>query len=873
MTAESLAERLGARRVGSGWLAPCRAHEDRTPSLSIGVGADGRILLYCFAGCSFRAILAACGLEPADLGPASPKLPRRPASSAELPPVLTWLHDVRRIPPEEAVRILAAETRSGPAVVFPYVDQTGRHVYDKYRLIREKRFWRQPKGGTAVLYGLPWIEPGPITIVEGELDAHALRAVGVRSVVSLPDGAKARLTDALLAPLASATEILIATDNDEQGEQAAQRLAQCLGVARCKRVLFTWEAGKVKDPNEALILGWPPEAFAKTIANARPMSQASATDERAPGVTAEMEPYRAVGGRLFHLVTDREGNFSERPLTNFDARIMEEVVFDDGAEPTRSFAIEGRTSEGEPLRRVRVGAAEFTSMAWVPRDWGSAAVVLAGQGTKDHARTAIQLLSRPRHRVVYQHTGWREVAQGQWAYLFHGGAVGAENVAVDLPPPLDLFVMPACPDRDRLCSAVQQSIGLLDCGPATLLIALLAATYAAPLASHMVPDFSLWLYGPTGSFKSELAALAQAHFGRFERKTLPASWSSTENALEARLFALKDALVVIDDYAPAADLRSQQDQVRRAQRVLRNVGNHAARGRLRQDLTQRPERPPRAIVVCTGEDLPPGASILARLLTLEVERDAIDRCVLTRLQESREAFAVAMRGYIEWLRVRWVELSALPARVSAVRDQIRPGAAHRRQPEAVAHLPVAFDYLMAFAEEVGAVLPAEAQRRRAQAAEALTAVAERQASLLRAANPADAFVSVLRTLIVQGTALLLPKHEDRSRGGSGVDVIGWQDEECVYLLPEAARRAVAAFMRDSGDAWSYTPTTLHRALVSAGVVVPGPDGRPETQARVGGQKRRVLKMPAERLRLEEGPEIPSPLSPSTDMSPAWERQT
>ena len=768
------------------------------------------------------------------------------------------------------MHVFADETRSGAAVVFPYVDRGGLLLYEKCRLIREKRFWKRPKGVPRALYGLAWLIAGkPVTIVKGELDCHALRAVGVDATVSLPDGANTRLTDALLAPLESATEILIATDADEPGERAAQALARRLGAGRCKRVLFTWEGRTAKDANDALMQGWPVAAVTDAIANARPFTAVAPTDDQwRPGSSAEAEPYRAIEGRMVHMVTDRSGNPHDRPLANFDARIVEEVEVDDGAESTRSFVIEGRTGGGRALRPVHIAAAEFPAMAWVTRAWGAAAVVSAGQGAKDHMRAAIQFLSRPRQRVVYGHTGWREVAPGQWAYLFHGGAVGADGVVVELASPLDRFVLPPhSADRDHLRAAVEQSISLLDCGPAPLLVPILASTYAAPLASFMMPDFCLWLHGPTGSFKSEIAALAQGHFGRFDRKSLPASWSSTENALEARLFVLKDTLVVIDDYAPASDIRSQQDQERRAQRVLRNVGNQAARARLRHDLTQRPERPPRALVLCTGEDLPPGASIVARLVTLEVDRDAIDRRELTRLQHSREAFPVAMRGYIEWLRLRQAELAGLPGRVSEARDRFRVDASHRRQPEALAHLLVGFDLLMDFALEVGAVLAEEARRRKVQAEEALIAVAERQASILLAANPADGFVATLRTLIVQGRVFLLEKDQSHSPGEKRGEVVGWHDENFAYLLPDAARRAVSTFVRESGDAWPYTPTTLHRALMSAGIVMPGPDGRPETRARVGGEKRRVLKVPLERLQLGERSAIPSPLSPPADTSP------
>ena len=55
---------------GSGrWSARCPAHDDRSPSLSLKIGEDGRVLLYCFAGCSVQAVCAALGISVSDLFP------------------------------------------------------------------------------------------------------------------------------------------------------------------------------------------------------------------------------------------------------------------------------------------------------------------------------------------------------------------------------------------------------------------------------------------------------------------------------------------------------------------------------------------------------------------------------------------------------------------------------------------------------------------------------------------------------------------------------------------------------------------------------------------------------------------------------------
>src|SRR5215208_3828371 len=46
----------------------CPAHDDQNnPSLSIGVGEDGKVLLKCFAGCTVEDVVAALDLEMGDL--------------------------------------------------------------------------------------------------------------------------------------------------------------------------------------------------------------------------------------------------------------------------------------------------------------------------------------------------------------------------------------------------------------------------------------------------------------------------------------------------------------------------------------------------------------------------------------------------------------------------------------------------------------------------------------------------------------------------------------------------------------------------------------------------------------------------------------
>jgi len=77
MSLEAFIERLEIigmdyRQTGpDSYMSCCPAHKDRSPSLSIKGLPDGRVLLHCFAGCSWDEILMVCNLEPKDIMPAN----------------------------------------------------------------------------------------------------------------------------------------------------------------------------------------------------------------------------------------------------------------------------------------------------------------------------------------------------------------------------------------------------------------------------------------------------------------------------------------------------------------------------------------------------------------------------------------------------------------------------------------------------------------------------------------------------------------------------------------------------------------------------------------------------------------------------------
>jgi hypothetical protein len=83
MTANEIASLLDAHCTGTRrWMARCPSHDDRNPSLSIGEGRDGRVLVRCWAGCPTEAVLSKLGLRMSDLFDGPPPSPEQVRKAA-----------------------------------------------------------------------------------------------------------------------------------------------------------------------------------------------------------------------------------------------------------------------------------------------------------------------------------------------------------------------------------------------------------------------------------------------------------------------------------------------------------------------------------------------------------------------------------------------------------------------------------------------------------------------------------------------------------------------------------------------------------------------------------------------------------------------
>lgn len=271
------------------WTCRCPAHDDTDPSLSIGVGDDGRALLHCHARCPPEAILAALGLDwkavmPDDRASGVRRTPVHAPAKEGLQ--VTGQHDAGGPDFRTAREAVAAlEAKHGErTAAWTYKDAAGTPVGLVIRWDRESKIIRPVSkvgecwriGGMPTprpLYRLPELlgaDPSaPVYVAEGEKTAEALVACGLLATTS-PHGADAaRHADwSILA----GRDVIILPDHDGAGERYAEAVAACVRDAGAKSVRIVRLADRWPDlPTGADAvdvlerIGGDPDAFTEAI--------------------------------------------------------------------------------------------------------------------------------------------------------------------------------------------------------------------------------------------------------------------------------------------------------------------------------------------------------------------------------------------------------------------------------------------------------------------------------------------------------------------------------------------------------------------------------------------------------------------------------
>jgi hypothetical protein len=320
----------GVTPNGDGWKARCPAHDDKTPSLSITAGDDGRTLLKCFAGCTTDSVCAALHLTLADL----------------FPPKETRIGSGKRI-----------------IATYDYHDASGKPVFQVVRYEPKDFRQRRPDGNGGwiwkmdgvekVLFRLPEIrdaiEGGEFIFqCEGEKDAHAMAERGLSATCN-PGGA-GKWQHSYTETLRGADVVIIA-DKDKAGRDHAQLVAGKLrGVAKSVRVIELPDTkGKpVKDAADFFAAGGTAENL---------IAQVDAAPEWTPASVSDVETESKPAKPMIEFFTPSQ-------LSAFTPPEGFKLVGDYHIQKAAPFVIGGAPGVGKSRAVVALAVAGATGSDW-----------------------------------------------------------------------------------------------------------------------------------------------------------------------------------------------------------------------------------------------------------------------------------------------------------------------------------------------------------------------------------------------------------------------------------------------------------------------------------------------------------------------------
>lgn len=527
---------------------------------------------------------------------------------------------------------------------------------------------------------------------------------------------------------------------------------------------------------------------------------------------------------VYQIVAKPDGNTKHVMLSRFSASITVERTLDDGSGlQTKVFTVEGKT-KSEPLPPIHVPAIDFSAMKWPVAMWGSLGCIKAGKDAQ--LREAIMTTSNPIHKKEYVHTGWNKDKDGSF-YLTGRGAIGRQNVAVALGDGMGRYNLPLSVTTEQAAEAGIIALSFLKVATPAVAIPLFASALLCPLVSmfEVMPNFSFFLYGDTGTFKSTLALLILSFYGDFPSLTNLANFSDTANSIERNAYMIKDAPMVIDDLHPSNDRILAQKMITTLQLIAYGAGNRTGRGRLNQDATAKQTYYPRGMVYFTSEQEAPIASTIARLFIVRINKHDVNVENLSELQKSAKYLPYFMAGYISFLQKDYdywcnkISLDFLALRKEYLGKQ--PKGAHKKLPEQAAFMDIALQTGIAYMKSLNIIDADSIKDLKLQ----YSTISEKRAIQIRQdaleGDPIDLMFQILEALILSEQIHFLPRVQQSptpplgNPAANSSKAIGWVDEDAVYINPILLESTLTAFSTKQGKAFPCTHRQLCTLLINA----------------------------------------------------------
>jgi hypothetical protein len=549
-------------------------------------------------------------------------------------------------------------------------------------------------------------------------------------------------------------------------------------------------------------------------------------------------PYRITDGITMHCTQNKDGEITERPVCDWYALTVEEIIDEDGS---KTSIIEGVAKRGGAFR-VEIAATKFAD------DKALRGILEQAAGALDtthyrmagHLGSSIKKLTPPdniKQTRRFRHTGWHD-----GGFLIPG--LKSEH-KIELPAKLPYSIDDTGTNQTKAVQALDDALSAIDAG---VTVPIFVSMLNAPLhrrATWQAKKYGCFVQGRTGSLKTSWVQTIMCCFGAtFMEDASLLKWGegATRNALMTYATAAHDLPFFIDNYKP-----NTGDGATGFVNLIHNIVEGSNRERSMRDGTVKPAAPIHAFPICTGEDVPVhDAATLARLFVISFPwQRGVRNTKLAQAQRNAKHLPLIGRAWLTWLMsddaqavIKEVgrDFDSVAARWATYMTTVREDTTNaNRIAESLAANEMTWRVALRH-PLFGSIL----EQYRTQYANGLLAIATFMANNTAEALEAKQFLNILRELVASKQYVFLRREIGETDFTNPNQVLGWMDAQGFYLLPNIALSAARRL--GGSNTLLLSAQALYSQLDKIGVIASKDKTQTTKAVRIGDKVSRVLHL-------------------------------
>jgi len=437
--------------------------------------------------------------------------------------------------------------------------------------------------------------------------------------------------------------------------------------------------------------------------------------------------------------------------------IVTQIIYKEsnGSYEEYKYIFEGIIKGRERLPRIEVLRKDLSNKKWI-KHWNPFCKIYPKiQENFESILDFVYLLSKEANKSIeFDSIGWN-VYNNKWVYLYSNGSypstLGNNSQIKTSVQGFNLLANPNLSEEEAFKHTLEM-LSLCDTKLTySLLCFLLTSLLTTPLTQtkDLSPNFSLWIYGRSGTGKTSIAEL----FSKIFDKTNMLRVDAFRNTMKKASLDYKDCVLILDDFGTAKNKNDENNTMAKVENMIRALSDKS--NSLDSEVV------PKGMILFTGEKFidmnEKNHSTAARLIRVKMDNifnsneNNFEKGRVDKFTEYKNGLYLqtSMKNYLRWLETKLNNnlLDDYYYDFVKLRKELDV-TVHARIVDSITHMIIAFNFYMTYGKEMGFITPEQYIEHCNKAREILMTVLLEQKKVVPAPL-VEQFLDVLKKLLVE----------------------------------------------------------------------------------------------------------------------------